>query len=71
MFTTNNHYQLHMARQSELEAEARNQHISSMLMDKKNGDVFRKRIGEALISFGEKLAQEPKREAQLAFSVQQ
>ena len=69
MFKANNHYQLHTARQTELEAEAQDYRISSALTEG-NSDALRKQIGATLISFGEKLAQESKKEAQLTFSAQ-
>ena len=69
MFRVNDHYQLHTARQKELEAVAQNYRNSSELA-KGSSDALRKRIGVTLISFGEKLAQDPKQEAKLAFSAQ-
>ena len=70
MFSTNTHYQLHAARQSELEADAQRYRIASKVA-KENGDILRKRIGAALITLGQKLVQESEQDIQLAFSAQQ
>ena len=64
---TNNHYQLHLARQRELESEAQDYRLSSAV-SKENGNALRKRVGTMLISLGQKLAQEAGKESQLAFS---
>ena len=64
---TNNHYQLHLARQRELESEAQDYRLSSAISEE-NANVFRKRVGTMLISLGQKLAQESGKESQLAFS---
>ncbi|MCP4139836.1 MAG: hypothetical protein GY755_06015 [Chloroflexi bacterium] len=70
MFTENNHYQLHTARQNELEATAEEYRLRSSV--KKAGrNALRKRVGTKLISLGEKIAQQPKQEAKLAFSARQ
>ena len=67
MFTENNHYQLHVARQRELEAEAEEYRLRSSAK-KASRNALRKRVGIKLISLGEKIAQQPKKEAKLAFS---
>ncbi len=73
----NNHYQLQLHHQNELEASARNGRIISIIsretfmVSKESREPLRKRIGTMLISFGQKLAQEPKKKANLAFSAHQ
>ena len=67
MFNTNNHYQLHTARQAELEAEAEEYRLRSSVK-KADRNAFRKRVGTKLISLGQKLAQQQEPEAQLVFS---
>ena len=67
MFNTNNHYQLHTARQAELEAEAEEYRLRSSVK-KADRNAFRKHVGAKLISLGERIAQQPKQEANLAFS---
>ena len=67
MFTENNHYQLHTARQNELEAMAAEYRLRSSAK-KAEHNALRKRVGTTLISLGEKIAQQPKQEAKLAFS---
>ena len=64
---TNNHYQLHLAHQKELEVAAQNYRLSSAILEE-NGTALRKRVGRTLISLGEKLSQQPEKEVQLAFS---
>ena len=64
---TNNHYQLHLARQRELESEAQDYRLSS-LSSEESAKVLRKHIGATLISLGQKLAQESGKESQLVFS---
>jgi len=66
---TNNHYQLHLTRQRELESEAQDYRLSSAV-SKENGNALRKRIGATLISLGQKLAQESERDIRLIFSAQ-
>ena len=72
MFPENrdNHYQLHLARQRELELNARMHRLSSAVT-KKNGNALRKRIGMMLISLGRKLSQEAEQDIQMAFASQQ
>ena len=57
MFTMNNHYQLHAARQAELEAIAEDYRLLSVV-EKANRDALRKRTGLKLISLGQKLTQQ-------------
>ena len=66
---TNNHYQLHLARQKELEVAAQNYRLSSAISDEKS-TALRKRVGTTLISLGQKLAQESEKDIRLAFSAQ-
>ena len=70
MFTENNHYQLHNARQAELEATAAEYRLRSSVQ-KAGPNALRKRVGTKLISLGEKIAQQPKQETKLAFSARQ
>ena len=65
MFSTNTHYQLHIARQKELEAEAQKYRLCAKIAGENNKGL-RKRIGTSLIVLGKKLAQEP--DIQLTFS---
>ncbi len=66
---TNNHYQLHLARQRELESEAQGYRLSSLSSEEK-AKGFRKHVGATLISLGQKLAQESDQDMRLAFSAQ-
>lgn len=67
----NNHYKYHLARQRDLEAAAQEYRISTMVGKKKKNNVVRKYIGALLIKLGQKLAQQPGQDAQLAYSTQQ
>ncbi len=71
MFSTNaiDHYQYYLTRQAELEAIAQNDRIIAMLPRK--GSRLRKNFGSMLIALGEKLAQQPEKDIQLAFSLRQ
>ena len=66
----NNHYQLHLARQRELELNARMHRLSSAVA-KENENTLRKRIGTTLILLGKKLSQEPEKDIQMPFVAQQ
>ena len=66
----NNHYQLHLARQKELEFNARMHRLSSVVATEK-GITLRKRIGTTLILLGKKLSQEPEQDARMTFAAQQ
>jgi len=67
----NNHYEFYLARQRDLEAVAQEYRLSTLVEKKKKKFVVRKYIGEILISLGQKLAQQPRQDAQLAFSSKQ
>jgi len=66
-----NHYEYHLARQRDLEAAAQEYHLSTMLGKKNKNFIVRKYIGKLLISLGQKLAQQPRQDAQLVFSTKQ
>ena len=70
MFPTNmtTHYDLHLVRQRELEAVAENYRLSTMIQRDNKLIAARKRVGLMLISLGQKLAQQPGKDIQLAFS---
>ena len=70
MFSTNTHYQMHTARQMELEADAKKYRVASKVAGESR-DALRKRIGVTLITLGQKLAQETEKDIRLAFSAQQ
>ncbi len=70
MFPTNmtNHFALHAARQSELEAAAQDYRlVASVKQEKTVIAATRKHVGAMLISLGQKLTQDSEQEAQLAF----
>ncbi len=71
MFSANvsEHYQHHLARQAEFEAIAQNYRLVASMP--KKGSSFRKNLGAMLIALGEKLAQQPEQDIQLAFSLRQ
>ncbi len=68
MFTTNNHYELHIARQAELEKNAKNNSLLVSLQKNDGVSALRKRVGSSLISVGQRLAEQPERELQVVFS---
>ena len=68
MFTTNNHYQLHTARQSVLEKNAEKIRLIASLQKDDGASALRKRVGVSLIAVGQRLAEQPERELQLTFS---
>ena len=66
-----NHYELHLARQRELEAAAQDYRLSAMVGKKKKNSTARKYVGGKLISLGQKLAQGHIQDAQLSFSTKE
>ncbi|MBT3322785.1 MAG: hypothetical protein HN392_10930 [Anaerolineae bacterium] len=68
MFTTNNHYELHISRHNDLEEIAGKRRLIASLQKNNGALTLRKRVGRSLIGLGQKLVEQPERELQVQFS---